>query len=139
MKPVFQTTFGGPRGPMEERGNCFSACIASLLELTIEEVPTFVLEEDWHAAAQTWLGARGYWMLTLPWHGHGDWYNAVLYPFAGYHLLGGQSPRGEFGHSVVAHAGRIVHDPHPEGGEPALRPSHDEFPWELSVLVPRFK
>ena len=34
MKPVMQTQFN-------LQGNCLSACIASLLELTIEEVPNF--------------------------------------------------------------------------------------------------
>lgn len=36
MLPVFQTRFNGPGG-----GNCLSACVASLLELPIEQVPDF--------------------------------------------------------------------------------------------------
>jgi hypothetical protein len=40
MLPVDQTTFGHPGG------NCFSACVASLLELPIEEVPYFMGEPD---------------------------------------------------------------------------------------------
>ena len=135
MKPVFQTTFGGPKAPIEERGNCFSACVASILELPIEQVPTFVIEDDWHIAAQTWLNARGLWLLSLPWDD--EWGAIVLEPFGGYHIIGGQSPRGEHGHSVVGLRGEIVHDPHPSGE--GIRPPNAEFPWELSVLISRFE
>ena len=37
FNPVLQTTFG-------EEGNCLSACVVSLFDISIEEVPTF--EED---------------------------------------------------------------------------------------------
>lgn len=40
MKPIDQTTFGVPGG------NCFSACVASLLELSIDDVPYFMGDCD---------------------------------------------------------------------------------------------
>lgn len=45
MKPVDQTTFGFPGG------NCFSACIASLLEMPLDDVPYF-MHGDWYDAFQ---------------------------------------------------------------------------------------
>jgi hypothetical protein len=39
MKSVDQTTFG-------PNGNCFSACVASLLELPIDAVPFFMSAGD---------------------------------------------------------------------------------------------
>ncbi len=41
MKPVDQTTFGHPGG------NCFSACVASLLEMSVDQVPYFMGHDDW--------------------------------------------------------------------------------------------
>lgn len=39
MKPVMQTKRGGSGAPPEERGDCLAACLASLLEVPIEDVP----------------------------------------------------------------------------------------------------
>ena len=64
MKPVDQTLFG------EGRGNCLPACIASVLELPLEAVPHFVLEDDWVGALQTFLEGlicgQYQWMLLPP-------------------------------------------------------------------------
>ncbi|NUP12948.1 MAG: hypothetical protein HOW73_43465 [Polyangiaceae bacterium] len=98
MKPVDQTTFGHPGG------NCFSACVASLLDLSIDAVPYFMGHDDWYRAFNEWLAPRGYHALTFQ---VGDWVppaDAVL-------ILGGQSPRGA--HAVVARGLTVVHDPHP--------------------------
>ena len=39
MKPVMQTKRGGEDVPPEERGDCLSAAIASILEVAIKDVP----------------------------------------------------------------------------------------------------
>lgn len=39
MKPVNQTLFGDTDGKL--KGNCFPACLASILELPLEEIPHF--------------------------------------------------------------------------------------------------
>ncbi|MCH6575571.1 MAG: hypothetical protein IH795_10285, partial [Bacteroidetes bacterium] len=36
--PVNQTKFGGSDAPIEEQGDCFRACLASILELALDEV-----------------------------------------------------------------------------------------------------
>lgn len=110
MRPVDQTTFGIPRGEGFEVGNCFSACVASLLELPIEDVPTFVTCEPgdrliWRTHFLSWLKPRGYYALTFQ-------YNEDIHCMPeGFCILGGQSPRGS--HAVVADKLTIVHDPHP--------------------------
>ncbi len=62
MKPVKQTTFGTPGG------NCFSACVASILELDIEEVPYFMGEKFWTDTFGIWLSKRKLWYLDFDWN-----------------------------------------------------------------------
>lgn len=100
MKPtrmVDQTTFGHPGG------NCFSACVASLLDLSIEDVPYFMDVEDWCAKFASWLVSYGFYPVTFRLMDR--WRPQGLY------ILGGKSPRGD--HAVVACENVIVHDPHP--------------------------
>ena len=107
MIPVFQTTFGFPHG------NCFAACLASILELPIADVPNFCDGDNprWKADCLEWLRPFGLYLLSvaLP-----DDFPADQMP-AGYHVMSGKSPRGKFNHSVVGFAGKMVHDPHPSG------------------------
>lgn len=99
MIPVDQTTFG------EGVGNCFSACVASILEMQIDDVPFFGADELWWDRFQEWLALRGLYAMCIqckPEHAP-----------RGFHVVGGKSPRGNFLHAVVAKGETIVHDPHP--------------------------
>jgi len=97
MRPVDQTTYG------IHDGNCFSACLASILEISIEDVPLF-------------LGP--YWDDFLPWLADRG-LSASLYrrdelvPH-GFAIAGGPSQRfaGRM-HACVAYNGIVIHDPHP--------------------------
>lgn len=105
MKPVEQTILAPPHG------DCFRACIASLLELPIEEVPNFGQEEgepagEWFQKWQRWLAPRQ--LILYTW----DIEKGGFTP-PGYALLGADSPRGDWLHSVVCLDGQIVWDPHP--------------------------
>lgn len=101
MKPVDQTKFGYPEG------NCFSACVASLLELDLSEVPFFMGREDWWEAFARWLYPRGLYPLHFPMRVDG------LGP-PGLYIAGGASPRDpQYMHAVVARGREIVHDPNP--------------------------
>lgn len=42
-----------------QRGDCLTACIASIFELPIDEVPFFVQEDDWYRAYHDWVRTRG--------------------------------------------------------------------------------
>jgi hypothetical protein len=109
MKPVDQTILHSEA----TKGNCFAACIASLLELRCDEVPNFVERIDWLPFATSWLANRDLGLIYLtPEAVALFWHVRECYV-----LIGGKSPRGAFGHSVVGllHRGEltVVHDPHP--------------------------
>lgn len=103
MKPVFQTIYSVPHG------NCLQACVASILELSLEEVPNFMLHGD------------GWWQYYVEWMIS----NYNLQPISiviekgctvphGYHFIQGKSPRGDYDHIVVAFNGNEIHDPFPD-------------------------
>jgi len=91
MISVYQT-IDGPDG------NCFPACVASILEIKIEDVPEF---QGWDGLRQ-WLRGRG-WVLSFfqPDDPAADeWTIASLLTLRGFH-------------AVVCFGGKIVHDPSP--------------------------
>ena len=102
MRPVDQTILDS------NRGNCFTACIASILELPLNAVPHFVLfGDEWWDAFLAWLAELGL--------------SASIYPTSddayvppGWTIAGGPSKRfaGRM-HACVALDGIVVHDPHP--------------------------
>jgi hypothetical protein len=108
VKAIDQTTFGFPGG------NCFSACVASLLEIPLDDVPYFMGDDvagddKWWEKFGAWLLPRGYYPLCFELKD--DWRPVGL------HILSGKSPRELANpkalHSVVAERERVVHDPHP--------------------------
>lgn len=118
MIAVDQTAFGLPGG------NCFAACVASLLEMPIDDVPNFCnLPGDWEAEFNRWLRPFGLYALTVQMN---DWRPPGL------HIMAGKSPRGasvKEMHSVVAQGDAIVHDPHPSRAGLSTRT-------ETTLLVP---
>lgn len=112
MIPVYQTMTVGNDGA----GNCFNACVASILERPLREVcdvlPTF--EGDYWAEWRKWLATLGmeinFWSLNrgAP---------------KGFAIASGQG-------------GRVYPDDHPKAGQPILHaavvfngePVHDPFP-----------
>lgn len=110
MIPVDQTTFGHPGG------NCFSACVASILELPISEVPYFMGDLDesnhvWAKRLDDWLEPRGLYALHFNINDRALHDRENLWP-KGFYILNVKSPRGD--HSVVARGPKVVHDPHPK-------------------------
>lgn len=98
MKPVEQTAVGVPAG------NCFEACLASILEIPLESIPHFV-GDDWWERYLEHFGARGVELLYVPLGGGVP---------KGYSAAGGPSPRhAGVMHSVVCLDGEMVWDPHP--------------------------
>jgi len=115
MKPIKQTIFG------EGKGNCLSACIASILELKIEEVPVFI-SSDWWNDLQKWLQSKGYFAIDIEAKNKEGYCNFYEVPKGLYVILTGDSPRGDFLHCVVGiidydnnkMIANYIHDPHPD-------------------------
>jgi hypothetical protein len=108
MTPVKQTKFG-------TEGNCFNACIASLLDLKIDQVPELQGWEDeqWITELNEWLINRGqvYFELRIAKTESTLFFRNKDF----YHVLIGQSPRLDgYDHCVVGRKGIIIHDPHPD-------------------------
>lgn len=131
MKPVHQTVFGN-------KGNCMSACLASLFELRIEEVPNFhdAAESDagWWAELRKWLRNKGYGVLSV------SLSEDALPCMDGYLIVCGQSTRDR-SHATIWKKGSMVHDPHPDGTGLAAVDSVDLLypldPADLFTVNPR--
>lgn len=62
MVPVAQSRFGGHAG-----GNCLAACVASLLDLSINDVPDFgTTGAYWFRELVDWCAARDIGVIYLP-------------------------------------------------------------------------
>jgi hypothetical protein len=111
MKPVIQTKFNS-------EGNCFAACIASLFECDINEVPFLGKEESWEdyelrlndflrKCYQVFMYVEEY---DLDRYKH--FFEVDLNDT--YYIVGGDAERGYY-HAVVYKNGQLAHDPHPSG------------------------
>ena len=111
MRPVDQTAYG------LHDGNCFNACVASILEVPIAHVPRFS-GTRWFAQFSQWLADR---QLAASFAKRGS------YGPPGYSIAGGPSLRfaGRM-HACVALDGIVVHDPHP---------SRDGLPFGIASYV----
>ena len=114
MEPVFQTKFGGSEAPESEQGNCYAACLASIFEVGLEDVPDFtgtIMGGGWFFVLQKWLKARNLSLLIL------DVGTKFIDLPAGYSIASVKShtlANPDDGHVVVLHNGQLVHDPQPK-------------------------
>lgn len=112
MTPVDQRIIAKTEGAV---GDCLSACIASVLDLPLDDVPIFVAEPDWYGACVAWLRARGIALVLLQnLQNEWPWIPPDNLPI----IVGGPSPRGPWHHAVVGiwrdgGAMQVLHDPHP--------------------------
>lgn len=111
MKPVDQTLFPmwDANGQQTVIGNCFQAAVASLLELSLHEVPHFCATSGWRKAARDWAESRGFFYDE---HEIGHAIDGALC------IKSGTSPRTDptgkpLRHAVVAKGAEVVFDPHP--------------------------
>lgn len=109
MTPIKQT-ISGPQG------NCMAACVATILDCPIEDVPDVAAHKDADEAIliiNTWLKPRGlaYAEMIVPGDDASDFFNGKDF----YHIiLGKTNPKSELLHAVVGRQGRIVFDPSPD-------------------------
>ena len=107
MIPITQTRVG-------QNGNCFNACIASILEISLSAVPEVPGDGyEFYDAVNRFLARYGLYYYVV---GADD--PDIEHVFRDgdtYHTVEGTSPRGG-PHACVGLNGRIVHDPHPQDG-----------------------
>jgi len=125
---VIQTSFGATAG------NCHQAAWATLLGLPISDVPNVSVDtpkgHDWQVVENEWLRTLGLASLYIDLREDGSLPRINGLPDRTPCLVGGKSPRGDFGHTVVGayrreggshklecgkHWLEWVHDPHPDG------------------------
>lgn len=109
-------------------GDCWAACIATVLDLPRADVPHFVNtqgpEEErgdalWYRASRAWLQEHtglDLWAYTPDdiWPPREAFADLPADTRQLYALASGQSPRGDWLHGVVIDLdGHVVHDPHP--------------------------
>jgi hypothetical protein len=138
MKPVDQTILMGDGSG--RAGDCFRACIASLLEMNIEDVPHFVEiyennpelhKKPWLKVVNDWLKEIGYYYIEISYNGY---HPGAFKAWAGideyYHILCGKSPRG-CSHAVIGKNGKIFFDPHPSH-EGFVNPEEE---WTMGLIL----
>jgi hypothetical protein len=103
-----------------DRGDCMTACLASLLDLPYEDVPYFLEEgaEPWFTVYWRFLKQHGYdFVGTCSNSGEAIDFEDLVQRCAGvngFYMAGGPSPRFNCSHAVIINSrGEIVHDPHP--------------------------
>lgn len=122
MKPVNQTLFGNGTG------NCFAACVASILELPIEEVPNFCVDypepQDWYAVFRAWCTERGVIAMPVvcaasPEEAAPSIFGWIADEFPSLpYVVTGETEGGP--HCVVHQAGKPIHDPNPRRSTPGV-------------------
>ena len=60
MTPVFQTRYG------KGDGNCLNACVASLLDLPLSQVPDFCIDGEWFDRLYNFCNERGLSLMYFP-------------------------------------------------------------------------
>lgn len=128
MIPVDQQFVHDPENG--QHGDCMRACIASLLELPIADVPHFAQIDaegkgDFWFAVTAFCRSKGYAFVTM--RGRFVWSEDPIY-----HVIAGPSPRGNgVYHAVVGLNGQVHFDPHPSRAGLAGDPSG----WTFDLLV----
>lgn len=129
MIPVTQTKVVVKKSTGEEvqRGNCYAAAIASIMELPITEVPNVetLFEIDgsfWAEVMHTFLNSKGWDLATNNWfkvfhdgrYGieEGKRSEMMEYCQNKFYLVSGNTVRN-IRHICIYQNGRLVHDPHP--------------------------
>lgn len=106
MTPVNQSKLYHPEGI--HNGDCYAACLASLLELPLWMVPPFEQmfgRGDWRERTNVWL-ERLFGSELVRTDGHNPQHLPRFY------IASGPASRGVH-HSVIYEGGALVHDPHP--------------------------
>jgi hypothetical protein len=132
LRPTEMTTF-------DEEGNCFEACLASMLGLDIDVVPRQPPgQDDGPALAKYMFGDLNEWLASLGWQ-------ALTLPVLEFDPEAGGLPDSHWiafvsvpftdrwHHAVIARGTEIVWDPDPRGKCPGITPDNLK---QMMWLVP---
>lgn len=107
-----------------DTNDCFSACVASILEVPIEEVPNPNDNELGDIMLHHYINSKGYALLSF--HIESNDIAEILRPIKqGYYIMSINQADGRY-HAVVGHDGKIWHDPD--------RFSAKEYDYELDCI-----
>jgi hypothetical protein len=133
MKPVFQQH---PTATAEALGDCVRACVASILELPIDQVPHFGQQRStapgealWSQALRQWLRPRGMAIMVAEVLAPDGHFAAEGMQF--HHIRIGEHRSGSQ-HAAVFYGDQLAHDPLPVNPEP-FQP--DVYPQHYVILV----
>lgn len=129
VKRVMQTRFGRPHG------NCFAACVASILELPLDAVDFVVASDnaaEWFSAAHLALAKVGAFRFTFAGPKENPAAGAWNPPADFACIATVLNPQGEL-HCVIFENGKVAHDPNPSQACVALT-LDDVLGW--NILVP---
>jgi hypothetical protein len=100
---VIPVAMSCPQSPPDSYGDCFRACVASVLEVGSHRVPHFTDGDDpqWWAKFAAWCEERGLYAYEQL---------AALFTPPGYHVAIGENARGA-DHSVVMLGRELAYDP----------------------------
>ena len=112
MKGIKQTWFGGIDAPANGNGNCFQACVASILEIPLDGSFNHGVfsDDEWFQRFNDWLKQYGLasifieCSLTNP-------LNST--PLRGIHIAEMEVVGSSLKHAVVIDGDKIIHDPMP--------------------------
>lgn len=124
MKPVKQLIHNG-----EPNGDCFRACVASILERPVESIPNYTVQsqndEEFWALNNKWAKMFGYQYVT------------IYLKESDRHIIkdilciaAAKSPRREDQYHAVLWLNKMIFDPHPSNDFLAVEPT------EFTLLVP---
>ena len=105
MKPVDQEVLSSING------DCFRACIESILECELKDIPDFMGggEQFFNYRISDWSKKIGVILIDATIEDpESDEYKDMFL------VATGKSPRGNCNHAVIFQNGEMVHDPHPE-------------------------
>lgn len=112
MIPIIQKNIHNPEKGVF--GDCYRACICSLLEISDEGVENFVENKEYPMNIVRFLKNKGFRLR----------YGKTVPRGIDFYMACGISPRG-VRHAVIYNNGKLVHDPHPIGGGVIV----DEYQW----------
>ena len=112
MIKVTQTWLGGKDAPIDGNGNCFQACVASVLEIPLEGSFNHggFSDKDWFEQFNMWLRQYGLGCIFVE---CSEEKPLTSSPLCGIHIAEMQPENGGVLHAVVIDGDKIIHDPMP--------------------------